>query len=125
MTLFQLGIEPIIYNYREKIPTIQSINEAYELASRMGMSSIVSIGSCDVLNIAKGVKFQLQNRKALFSPYYSIQSSLSSSKGNFEIPLISIPTSLLATNNQPSLAFVKNDNSMLWRYPIQSPNVNN
>lgn len=107
-----MGVETIVYNFRDPIPTLDSIKEACSLANRTGMTSVVGVGSSEVIDLAKGTQYLLENRVSRFSPIYKPSTS------PFKVPLITFPTTPISQCYQPSILIANSGGNMLSRYPL-------
>lgn len=107
-----MGIEPILYNCREHIPTERTVEEAVQLANRTGMTSVIGIGPNSILDLAKGTQYLLESRSR---PFPSVPRPYTS---NFKIPLIIIPTSPMSDSYQPSILLNDLNSYTVSRYPL-------
>jgi hypothetical protein len=108
-----MGVETIVYNFREKVPSLDSVKEACSLANRMGMTSVIGIGPVPIIDLAKGTQYLLETRRSRFP--HAFQPLPSSS---FKVPLICFPTTPLSSCYQPTITLTEPASHMLRRYPL-------
>mmetsp|Transcript_1154 Transcript_1154/g.1871 ORF Transcript_1154/g.1871 Transcript_1154/m.1871 type:complete len:435 (+) Transcript_1154:76-1380(+) len=111
--LSKIGIQVALFHCEDDVPHMDTIQHAYHLGSRVGVTSIVALGYAGVIDTAKCTKYFLETNVLKLGAQYR-------NKG-YKVPLLALPTTLSYTPFQPSVGLLNNEATLLRRMPSPAP----